>query len=546
MERKEAAVYLYVGVLILGAIVSVYFFNMQLTGFAIFEQQNQTDFSGDYANTFYNGSAIVLNESFISGTYTSNILDANSSLKWDNLSWQGIVPENTSFSLQVKSCSVSNCSDSAFTNASTVGNLADLSSLNLTGRYFQYKFTFSGFNLSSNSTNNTYLLISPSLNSVKISSSSTSSPASVSVNISEPSETKTSRLNIPIKFTSTGEGLQCKYNVKDSSGGEVIGNTTLSGCGNSTFNLNADGDYVFTLYVNGYSGFASQISTFLISTASTSSNSANQEEPPAEELPPVTVPEEPVPEAEAQSTTELSLQDIEASTMNPSDSKNFNLIAQNTGTNPVSACKLNSGGDFASWISLSDNTQNMNSGEQKTFAFSLNVPADASERVYTFPLSVQCAEISKDSEFSVNVVKKRFIFNLTGVERTRADTVSVSYSLQELLNEKQSIDMKFLFYDSNNQQVANASLIQNLSAGQEDEFTANVPINESLKGNLTLAVNLNSQQYTSTIREPIVLGSPTGFFVFGDNLGTTGNVLAIVILLAVVAGVVFFLRRKKS
>ena len=43
------------------------------------------------------------------------------------------------------------------------------------------------------------------------------------------------------------------------------------------------------------------------------------------------------------------------------------------------------------------------------------------------------------------------------------------------------------------------------------------------------------------------MGAPTGFFVLGDDLGTTGNVLAIIVLVIIGAAVYFFvIRRKKA
>ena len=83
MERKEAVVYLYVGVLIIGALLAVYYFNLGLTGFAVFEQNTESSFNeGVYSDTLYdtNVDAVVLNLSSnaTSGTYTSKTFDAGS------------------------------------------------------------------------------------------------------------------------------------------------------------------------------------------------------------------------------------------------------------------------------------------------------------------------------------------------------------------------------------------------------------------------------------------------------------------------------------
>jgi len=73
-------------VLILG--VLSFFGDFRITGFAIFEQSNQSSFDrGSYSNTEYNGSAVILSGSNTSGSYTSKVFDASSGASWNNLSW---------------------------------------------------------------------------------------------------------------------------------------------------------------------------------------------------------------------------------------------------------------------------------------------------------------------------------------------------------------------------------------------------------------------------------------------------------------------------
>ena len=94
------------------------------------------------------------------------------------------------------------------------------------------------------------------------------------------------------------------------------------------------------------------------------------------------------------------------------------------------------------------------------------------------------------------MIKKRFTFNLADVQRTSADTVRVTYSLVELLNEEQTLSLKFSLFDSAELEVAGISENQTLAAGESDEFRTDILINESLEGNLTLSVDLNSEKYS--------------------------------------------------
>jgi len=52
-----------------------------------FEDKNQGDFSGTYANTSYNGNGVILNGTNITGTYTSRIFDSGSLSRLNNLSY---------------------------------------------------------------------------------------------------------------------------------------------------------------------------------------------------------------------------------------------------------------------------------------------------------------------------------------------------------------------------------------------------------------------------------------------------------------------------
>ena len=91
MEKKETLVYLYLGVLIVGALLAIYLFNLQLTGFAVFEQNTCAAFNeGVYTNyTSCNGSSVILDANQTSGIYTSKVFDASQSVSWNSLSWQG-------------------------------------------------------------------------------------------------------------------------------------------------------------------------------------------------------------------------------------------------------------------------------------------------------------------------------------------------------------------------------------------------------------------------------------------------------------------------
>ena len=511
MEKKEAAIYLYVGILILGALLAVYYFNLGLTGFAVFEQNTEASFNeGTYSNVVYdaNLSAVALDVNKTLGDYTSKIFDAGSDAMWNNLTWVG-----NGIAFEVRTCSSSDCANVSFATA-------DLSNISLTGRYFQYKVSFDSVN--------------DTLTGVALDYSVVPAPVPVSVDLSEPVGEKGSNSGIPLAFAAAGTNLTCSYEVINSANNQQALNSTITDCANTTFGLGAtSGDYVLTIYVTGNEGNASDSTSFSLSVEE---EATTEEEEVVEE-----VPVEPIPQT---SLTQITLGEVSTSDVIQGETKEMSLSVQNTGTTAVSSCSLS--GDDSGWITITSSSNNLGAGATAGLGFSITVPEDTEPGTYTRELSVACAETSASKTFTVNVAQKKLDFEITDVQRTSLGRVRVDYSLTELTGADQDVQMQFFILDASGVQVANASQNSSVDANETDDFRANIAINETLEGNLTLSASINSQQYSISVREPITLGAPTGFFVLGDDLGTTGNVLAIVILVVGGVAVYFFFVRRKA
>ena len=94
--------------------------------------------------------------------------------------------------------------------------------------------------------------------------------------------------------------------------------------------------------------------------------------------------------------------------------------------------------------------------------------------------------------------------------------------------------------------MANFSQNRSIDANSTDEFTANIPINESLQGNFSLSANANSEVYKTSVLEPITLGTPVGgFAIFGQGLGTGSILILVAIVLALVV-IIFVARRMRK
>ena len=94
LMRKEVGIYFTLAVLVGIVFFLAYSFDLQLTGFAVFDEA-VSGFNGVSENVVHNGSAFVLISGQTSGTYTSEIFDANDSTQWNTLSWQGGIPDST-------------------------------------------------------------------------------------------------------------------------------------------------------------------------------------------------------------------------------------------------------------------------------------------------------------------------------------------------------------------------------------------------------------------------------------------------------------------
>ena len=100
MNKKRVEIYLLVILLIGIILVLSSYVDFKLTTLVTYEQSENSNFEeGNYENTEYNGSEIILVGENLSGIYTSKIFDANSSAQWNIFSWEEILPNvlNTLF-----------------------------------------------------------------------------------------------------------------------------------------------------------------------------------------------------------------------------------------------------------------------------------------------------------------------------------------------------------------------------------------------------------------------------------------------------------------
>ncbi len=354
----------------------------------------------------------------------------------------------------------------------------------------------------------------------------------VSVSVSEPTGTKTSRESIPITYTVTGNSLTCWYEVRTSIGGEVISNTSLINCSDSSFDVAADGDYILYLYLNNSLGsFTSDNSSFSVDTSSSSSSSGGSSGGGGGGS------------IITSSIVKVELGALPSLIVNPGDSKKINLNVKNTGTKFLNDCKLRGDGQFSSWVIYSGEKKNLAAGEEFDFTFDLKIPENFETGTYSLTTSLECKEKNESSSFSVEIIEKRLGFELLNVDRIDDSNVKVIYSLEELSGIEQDVELQFLLYDLNNEKAAELSEGVFVGPNSKSEFEIIIPIDESLAGELSLLINLNSETYSGFVEESIILGAPTSGFAILGGEGTTDNIVSVAILILFIVFAIFIVKR---
>ena len=357
----------------------------------------------------------------------------------------------------------------------------------------------------------------------------------INISLIEPTGTKSSRTGIPITYNVTGNNVSCLYNIKTSIGGSVIENTSLVNCSSSSFDVASDGDYILNLYSNNSLGtFKNVSSSFSVSTSSVGGSSGGGGGGGGG----------------GGSTTiitnvtnvkiELFLGSISDMLVNPGDSKKLSLNSKNSGTAFLNDCKLNGIGGYSSWIS-SSGTKSLNVGEDYDFSFDVNIPEQTAPGKYTISVSLECQEITKNVDFNVEIMEKKIGFNLIKIEDIGNNQIKISYSLEELSGKEQDVELQFLLFDASEEKVGEIKESKPINANSKADFETLMPVDRLLEGELSLLVNINSEEYSSFVEENVVLGRATGFAIL--NGGNGDKIVSAVLIILFLIFAFFVVKR---
>lgn len=374
--------------------------------------------------------------------------------------------------------------------------------------------------------------------------------------------------NIELSVSANENVSSWRYVLNEGNETEFTPNTT-----NTTLQNLSDGDYSLIVYANNTEEEINQSVSFSVLIPSCSNDvslcdetsctgaggywydaQCNAEEEPAPEE-----PEENESSGEAEETTgegseseiiPLSITKLDISTISdlkisPSNSEQILLTARNTGTEPLSSCKIQTSGDIANWTSYSEDSINLNAGDEENFLITLEVPENTSSEIYGLEVSVRCSQTTQSAQISVNVVEKSVDFELTGLRET-GDNVRAIYTLEELSGTDQEVELSFTLLDNQSQEISDISDSKNLTANSTQRFDALIPVNQSLiQDEINILVDLVSGDYVFSTEESMTLSSAPflGFTIFDENGLRTGSIVVLVVAILALVSIILLVRR---
>ncbi len=208
----------------------------------------------------------------------------------------------------------------------------------------------------------------------------------------------------------------------------------------------------------------------------------------------------------------------------------ISLKIKNDGLKFLNKCKLTTNKESSSWI-YSTVMEDIGPGQTKDFIFDLNIPEFIDSGEYVIPLIVKCEEINKTTNLSITILEKKINFEIIKFEREGKGKLKTKYYLEELSGVEQNVKIQFLLFDEENEMVAEITETKIISPNSKEEFETVIPISVYLRGNLNLLVSMNSEIYSTTIEDELILGSPTtGLAIFGES-GNGENLIIFFMLL---------------
>ncbi len=317
------------------------------------------------------------------------------------------------------------------------------------------------------------------------------------ISLTQPTGTKTSRTISASWSIIDASPISCIYNVYRGENIEVANTSIDCGFNNVTFNVTVDASFIFNFYVNDSAGNENSSSLSFSVDTSTS--------------PPVNGGSGGgggggSAAGSAISKDKLEITKISDLIVNPGESKKMVLHVQNIGKDFLNDCKLIGEGENEKWVSSTD-VKSLSGGQKEDFIFTLNIPNELGTGSYEVSLSLKCQEYNQSTSFFAEIIEKKLAVDLINIERTSKDRVKIIYSLVELSDIEQEVEVEIILFGLENERIAEYTEKKKIEASSTNEFEAVLEIPENLEGSFNLLINAISDTSSTFVQEEVILGS---------------------------------------
>ncbi len=446
-----------------------------LSGYVIFSETKQDNFTGEFENTVFNGKFISLDGENLSGSYISPIFDSKSSdsiwMKLNYLAVSEYDPEGKDLIFLARICDGDKCSE---------WKKIDVENINLRGRYIQYKAEFNSSSVGNG----------PSLFSVSLEYGFAGNPPKIEI-------------KSPEGVLDNKEGLDLKYSVSDQekdldscwfslNNGK---NESLPNCSGKKFNVDYEGSYVLTVYANDSKGnLGSSSISFKVGFDSVGSDELVELEK-----------KESIGTEESVSIASVNFELNKQIVLKAGSSGEYLVNGQNVDKKFLNNCKPVISGEPSSWM-VNVDSKGLSSGEKFSLGFDLSVPENAEAKTYSEILAIKCDEGQSTKNNKIVIYKDSFNAKYSRFERVGND-LSIYYSLEEIAQEDHSIKIKYSLRDFEGDVRASGENVVILGGGDSVENVLSIVLGKDMFGEFNLSISFDDGKGIINVNENIFLPS---------------------------------------
>ncbi|MGC9309693.1 MAG: LamG domain-containing protein [Candidatus Nanoarchaeia archaeon] len=333
------------------------------------------------------------------------------------------------------------------------------------------------------------------------------------ITLTEPTGSKSSRTNIPLKFTlQEANPDTCWYSINWQTGGIVKSNTTIP-CQNTTFDVSTDGSYFLEFWINdSASHLSNSNTTFSVDTSSTPSSNTGSSSGGS---------------GGGSSgggggiANHIEIKEIGDIIIMSGNKKTIQVSVENTGFKTLNKCQLIANKE---WITCSQQ-ENIAAGEIIDYIVDINLPKDIEQT--NSSITIKCNEENKTIPLNLMIIEPEIEININKID-VKDNQLTINYSIKS--NKQTSLIFEII--DANNNTITKQE--KQISSGKA--FTINkedFDISDASEGMLKISIK---KEDGSILTEEFFLynSKVTGFAGLGlSNASYIGAIIIVFLIIAI-------------